>query len=128
LASIQVELGAGVARHQQAVRRIDPDAVLGALAVEAQDLPAPGVELTRQVGFAAGGEVGVRGLEEPKGRVDRVVLGDLAAVGEAVRDEAAPRVSEEGPDDLARGVEPAARQQEAGERDHGAPAPPVNQG
>ncbi len=65
----------------------------------------------------------MHGNHEPQGRVDRVVLGSLARVGEAVGQHAARFGAGPGVEDVTRELDPARDGEQAAERDEGVPAP-----
>ena len=117
------ELGAGLAGREEAVARIDPDAVSRSFEMETEDLLQRRQDLLREAVVARRRDVGKSGLEEPERGVDCVVLGRLAAVGESIRQKSSIAVGEEGADDVARLVKAASRKEQAGQRDHRVAAP-----
>ena len=102
------ELCARLAGGEQPVARIDADAMARSFQMEAEDFLQRRQDLADERIVTAGGDVRERSLEEPEGRVDRVVLGSLAAVGESIRQEPAVAMREKSADDVSRLVEAAA--------------------
>ena len=73
-ASIHVSAAPSAPCREQAVLRVDADAVAGAVEVVLDDLLDDRGELVAQVGVAGRRDVAVERVEEPERAVDRVVL------------------------------------------------------
>src|SRR6267154_1823147 len=91
--------------------------------MEAEDLLQGGQDFADEVAVSTGRDVGEGRLEEPQGRIDGVVLGRLAPVGESIRQKSTVAVRQERADDVAGLLEAALRQEEAGKGDHRVAAP-----
>ena len=121
------ELCSGGPGHEEAVLRIHSHAVAGAALVGAEDLPRRREHLVAEECLVTAGlEPGVHRLEHPERRVGGVVLGLAGPVRESVRDDAVVEPGEEALDHGPCIVEPAPRDQQAGQRDHRV-TPPVGE-
>src|SRR2546423_4345972 len=97
----------------------------------AVDVPANDLLESRELVFdevpvAGYRQVVVQRLEEPEGRVDGVVLGDLARIVKRVRQHALIEIVDKRLQDLARLVGKAGGQRQPTQSDHGVP-PPVSE-
>ena len=118
------ELHSGLTGEQQAVQGIDTKAVTGSAAVPVDDVAQRGIQIAQQRLIVRGGEVGRHRMEIPQCRVDRVVLGFLAAIRKAVRQHSLAHVRGKGAQDCGRVLGPPGGERQARQRDHGI-APPV---
>ena len=112
-----------LALTEESVVGVDADVEPGPRDVLFDDRLEEGEDVPQELAVVSVNEVAVDGVEEPHGRVRRVIEAIVRALGEQVRDEAVAHVARERLQDEPRLVVPARAQAQALERDHGVAAP-----
>ena len=120
------QLDAFLALPQQAVGCIDADAEPRPLHMMLDDRFQLRQQVTQRRAIAGGEQVAVDGVEEPEGRVRRVVQAFLRPFGEHVRDQAIADVVPERAKDVSRFALAAGAERQPFEADHGV-APPISE-
>ena len=117
------QLHARFARVEEPVRRVDVDVVAGAAQVPVDNFRQQGEKASQQLPVVRGGVVLAYGFEEPERGVRRVVFRGLAALGKAVRKQAAVHEPGKGLEDAARRGRLPGGESQASQADHGVASP-----
>ena len=112
-----------LAARQQAVLRIHPDVVSGPANVPVDDALQRVQPVRDKSPVTADREVSRERVKHPEGRVHRVVLRWLPAVGKAIRNQAPVQVTDVGVEDGTRLPEHAGPDGQPGQADHGIASP-----